>query len=67
MRNPGISTLDALNSVKSGSNQKVQENKPQLFFNSELKTCLTLWKRSTWRQVTGVRKKTFENISDGTF
>ena len=66
-RIPCISTLDALNSVKTGSNKKMQENIPQLFFNFTLETGLTLWKWSTGRQVTVVGKKAFENISHGKF
>ena len=56
-RNPCILTLDASNSLKTGSNQKVHENRPQLFFNSTLETGLTLRKWSTGRQITGVGKK----------
>ena len=36
-------TLDASNSVKTGSNKKMQEKRPQLFLNFTLETCLTRW------------------------
>ena len=38
-RNLCMLTLKAPKSMKTGSNQKMLENKPQLFFNSALKTC----------------------------
>ena len=41
-RNPCSLTVDASNSIKTASNQKMLENIPQLFFNSALETGLTL-------------------------
>ena len=60
-------TLDASQRHKTGSDQKVEENKPVFFFNFELFTCATLKFWTTWGQVTLVGKKLFENISQGRF
>ena len=53
--------------MKTASNKKMLENRPQLFFNSALETGLTLRNWTTMSQVRGVGKKTFENISHQIF